>query len=152
MSCYVLLGEEHAMPTYGTTDRVRQQAAKEYIEPARRAGVKHVHIHSGTFNKRLVESHVLPPNRLPLICNALASRKFQRENHLALENVEGPPSGHSSTVIYTYRLEPLPSAPDSTSPAASSNFLSLRGVLKDTYKQLGGAERFHKSQREAWDR
>ena len=47
MSCYVLLGEEHAMPTYGTTDRVRQQAAKEYIEPARRAGVKHVH-HTGT--------------------------------------------------------------------------------------------------------
>lgn len=137
------------MPAYGATDRVRHQAVAEYIEPARRAGAKRVHIHSGTFNKKLVESHVLPPNRLPLICNALASRKFQRENHLALESVEGPPSGHSSTVVYTYRLEPLPPS-SASAPAASSNFLNLRGVLKNTYKQLGGADRFHKAQREAW--
>jgi hypothetical protein len=140
------------MPAYGATDRVRQQAAAEYIEPARRAGARHVHIHSGTFNKRLVESHVLPPNRLPLICNALASRKFQRENHIALESVEGPPSGHSSTVVYTYRLEPLPQPSASSAPPPSGNFLRLRGVLTNTYKQLGGADRFHKAQREAWDR
>lgn len=144
------------MPVYGATDRVRRQAAAEYIEPARRIGAERVRIHTGTFNKKLVACHVLPPNRLPLVCNALASRKFQRENHLALENVDGPPSGHSSTVIYTYRLEPIPqaspsAAPVVAAPAASGSFLSLRGALKKTYKQLGGADKFHKTQREAWD-
>ncbi len=140
------------MPAYGATDRVREQAAAEYIEPARRAGATRVHIHSGTFNKRLVESHVLPPNRLPLICNALASRKFQRENFLALESVEGPPSGRSSTVVYTYRLEPVPESLSSSAPANAVSFLSLRGVLKNTYKKLGGSDKFQKAQREAWDK
>lgn len=139
------------MPAYGATDRVRQKALTEYIEPARRTGAQRVRIHSGTFNKSLVASHILPPNRLPLVCNALASRKFQRENHLALESVEGPPSGRSSTVVYTYRLEPVPS-PEPSESASPGGFLSLRGVLKDTYEKLGGAENFHKSQREAWDR
>ena len=138
------------MPTYGTTDKVRQRAAAEYIEPARKTGAKRIRIHSGNFNKRLVENKVLPPNRLPLVCNALVSRKFLSDNHLRLESVEGPPSGHSSTVVYTFTLDPLPG--DSTSdPQPSAGLLPLRGILKSTYKKLGGGEHFHKSQRETWE-
>ncbi len=140
------------MPTYGTTDKVRQRAAIEYIEPARRSCATRVHIHSGSFNKHLVESRVVPPNRLPLVCNALVSRKFLADNHLRLESIEGPPSGYSSTVVYTYSLDPLPGSgePSSTHPS-SDGFLQLRGILKATYKKLGGGEHFHKSQRETWE-
>jgi hypothetical protein len=141
------------MPTYGTTDKVRQRAAIEYIEPARRSGATLVRIHSGSFNKHLVESRVVPPNRLPLVCNALVSRKFLADNYLRLENVEGPPSGHSSTVVYTFSLDPVPSSVEAANKSqSSSGFLQLRGILKSTYKKLGGGEQFHKSQRETWER
>lgn len=141
------------MPTYGTTDKVRHRATIEYIEPARKSGKTQVRIHSGSFNKKLVESLVVEPNRLTLVCNALTSRKFLNDNHLRLESVEGPPSGRSSTVVYTYSLSPVPSVssnPDATQ--APSNFISLRGILKSTYRKLGGGEHFHKSQRETWER
>jgi len=138
------------MPAYGATDRVRRKAVTEYIEPARKSGATRVRIHSGTFNKSLVANHILPANRLPLVCNALSSRKFQSENHLTLEKVEGPPSGRSSTVVYTYRLQPVPA--ESTTPPAEGyvDFLSLRGIMKETYKKLGGAEKFHQAERDAW--
>jgi len=140
------------MPTYGTTDKVRQRAAAEYIEPARKTGAKRIRIHSGNFNKRLVENKVLPPNRLPLVCNALVSRKFLSDNHLRLESVEGPPSGHSSTVVYTFALDPIPAPGTSTGNTQSpGGLLPLRGILKSTYKKLGGGEHFHKSQRETWE-
>ena len=143
---------EVKMPAYGATDKVRQRAAVEYIEPARRSGATRIRIHSGNFNKRLVESKVLPPNRLPLVCNALASRKFLADNHLRLESVEGPPSGRSSTVVYTFSLDPLPNPHKSATEAKpSGGLLQLKGLLKSTYKKLGGGEHFHKSQRETWE-
>jgi hypothetical protein len=137
------------MAEYGATDRVRQRAAVQYVEPARRRGDRQVTIHSGILNKLLVESNALPANRLPLVCNALSSRKFQRDNGLALEKVEGPPSGHSSTVVYTYRLEPVPALSVTTATPASA-FLAARGALKKTYKELGGGESFHRKQRQDW--
>jgi DNA polymerase III psi subunit len=137
------------MAEYGATDKVRQQAAIQYIEPARRRGDRRVTIHSGMLNKLLVESNVLPANRLPLVCNALSSRKFQRDNCLALEKVDGPPSGRSSTVVYTYRLEPVPAQSKAAATPASA-FLAARGALKKTYKQLGGGERFHRNQLQDW--
>ena len=141
------------MPIYGTTDKIRQRAAIEYIAPARKSGATSVRIHSGSFNKQLVESHVVAPNRLPLVCGALASRKFRIENHLHLESVVGPPSGHSSTVVYTFSLNPLPSLSNPFSTAQqSSGFLQLRGILKATYKKLGGGEQFQRSQREKWEK
>jgi hypothetical protein len=137
------------MAEYGATDRVRRQAAIQYVEPARRRGDRLVTIHSGILNKVLVENNVLPANRLPLVCNALSSRKFQRDNGLALEKVDGPPSGRSSTVVYTYRLEPLQAA-SVTAVAPASAFLAARGALKKTYKHLGGGEEFHRKQLQDW--
>ncbi|MGA7157518.1 MAG: hypothetical protein WBY53_11755 [Acidobacteriaceae bacterium] len=140
------------MAIYGTTDKVRQRAAIEYIEPARRSGATRVHIHSGNFNKHLVQNRVLPPNRLPLVCNALKSRKFLEDNNLQLEKVDGPPSGVSSTVVYTFSLNPLRgSDKPSNTPQPPDTFLQLRGILKSTYKKLGGGEKFQKSQRETWE-
>ena len=47
-----------------------------------------------------------------------------------------------------------PDPPTTTTPNtddAASSFLSLRGILKKTYASLGGAEKFHRAQRESWD-
>lgn len=139
------------MADYGSTDRVRRSAAQQYIEPARSRGETIVKIHSGTFGKSLVERRVLPPNRFPIICNALGSNKFQKENRVTLLDVQGPPSGKSSTVTYVYRLEPAPRA-QQDAEGNDSLFMQMRGVLKKTYKKLGGAESFHHSERESWER
>jgi hypothetical protein len=144
------------MANYGSTDKVRRTAAEQYVIPARRRNEATLTIHSGDFNKFLVQNRVLPPNRFPIVCNALQSRKFLRENHLALEEVQGPPSGRSSTVKFIYRLQPIPADSQNrpgASPASSANaFLNLRGIMKSTYQKLGGAEAFHRRESESWDR
>jgi hypothetical protein len=143
------------MPNYGATDKVRRSAAEQYINPARQRGDKTVTIHSGTFGKMLVEQELLPPNRFPLICNALQSKRFSIENHVTLEKVSGPPSGKSSTVTFVYRIDPMSELPQPHIPATKqvgmSLFEQLRGILKPVYKKLGGAEAFHKAERESWD-
>ena len=138
------------MADYGSTDRVRRFAAQLYINPARNRGETIVQIHSGTLGKTLVESKVLAPNRFPIICNALSSNKFQKENRVTLLDTKAPPSGRSSTVTYVYRLEPLPESQQGNNE--DTLFMKLRGILKKDYKKLGGAESFHNSERESWDR
>jgi hypothetical protein len=144
------------MPNYGSTDKVRRTAAEQYIVPARRRSEKVVTIHSGAFGKFLVQNKILPPNRFPIICNALKSAKFLKENHLILEEIQGPPSGNSSTVTFVYKVEPLPSgshsAPKNRSEVSSGSFMSLRGIMKSAYEKLGGAEVFHRRESESWDK
>jgi hypothetical protein len=140
------------MPNYGSTDKVRKSAAEQYISPARRRHETTVAIHSGDFGKYLVQNNVLPPNRFPIICNALRSRTFLKENHLTLEKVQGPPSGRSSTVTFVYKLQPLPHGSAPPQPAAGSSFMNLRGIMKSAYEKLGGAEAFHRHESESWDR
>ncbi len=141
------------MPTRGTTDKVRQRAASNILNQPARSGATRVRIHAGSFNKHLVDSHVVPPNRLPQICSALKSHKFLADNHLSLESEKGPPSGYSSTMVYTFSLNPLPgSSKSADAPSSSGGFLQLKGILKSTYKRLGGGEKFHNSQRETWEK
>ena len=152
----IFIQEAIEMANYGATDMVRKTAAEQYIAPARKQSQTSVTIHSGDFNKFLVQNRVLPPNRFPIICNALQSRKFLRENHLTLKEVQGPPSGKSSTVKFIYKIDPLPPGsqnPPGTPPASSVDaFLSLRGIMKSAYQKLGGAEVFHARESESWDR
>ena len=141
------------MPDHGSTDRVRRSAAERYIVPARESGQKTVVIHSGTFAKQLVEQHLLQPNRFPIVCNALRSKRFAKENHLTLKEVKTPaPSGQSSTVSFVFKLDHIEAASLEETRKASPSFASLRGILKRTYKQLGGAEAFHTAERESWDK
>lgn len=143
------------MPDYGATDRVRRSARETYFQPARRRGESLVRIHTGSFGKDLVEHRVLQPNRFPLIYNALRSKKLLTENHATLIDVQSTATakGPSSTVTFTYRLDP--SGDDDRTPKAqaeASSFAALRGVLQKTYKQLGGAKAFHESERRDWER
>jgi len=145
------------MADYGSTDRVRKSAVERYIAPARAQRQSIVTIHTGSFEKSLVQHGVIRPNRFPIVCNALKSRKFLSENNLILLKVQAPPSGQSSTVTYTYKLapEPAPEVEAGVEPRSPSvvedSFKQLRGVLKRTYKQLGGAEAFHTAERESWE-
>jgi len=139
------------MADYGSTDRVRRSATEQFVRPARQRGDKTVVIHSGAFEKLLVEQKLLQPNRFPIVCNALKSKRFSKENHLTLQEVKTPAaSGQSSTVSFVYRLDPL-EGPQSA-PEDIGSFENLRGLLKRTYKQLGGADAFHSAERESWDR
>ena len=123
------------------TDQVRDYARRRYVDAARRRGESVVHIVAGDVHKALRLS-----NRVPLVCNALSSKSFLEENKLALERREGPPSGLSTTVRFTYRLL------GQNGPPRSSSFLELRGIAKQVFKSLGGGESFLRAERDQFDR
>jgi hypothetical protein len=122
-------------------DRVREHARLEYIEPAKRRHESTIRIVAGEVQKAVRLS-----NRVSLVCQALKSHKFLDENHLVLEKWDGPPSGMSTTVTFTYRL--MDDAGQTSSPPAEWPFLRLRGIAKDVFRSLGGGEAFIRKERE----
>jgi hypothetical protein len=121
-------------------DRVRDYARREYIEPARARRQSTVRVVAGEVQKAVHLS-----NRVSLVCQALKSHKFLAENHLLLEKWEGPPSGMSTTVTFTYRML------DNVQPSAQPEewaFKKLRGVAKEVFRSLGGGETFLRQERE----
>lgn len=101
-------------------DRVREHARLAYVEPAKQR-------HESSL--RIVASH-----------------KFLDTNNLVLEKSEGPPSGMSTTMAFTYRFRDKPhSANDEPAPWP---FLRLRGIAKHVFSDLGGGETFIRAERE----
>jgi hypothetical protein len=121
----------------GDTARVRRYARNHFVHPARRERRSTFRVLVGEVHKALGLS-----NRVPLVCNALSSRKFLEENSLRLIDRAGPPSGQSTTVVLTYEL--LDSPPESEAFAA---FYALRGAGKEVFRALGGGERFLRKER-----
>jgi hypothetical protein len=124
------------------TDRVREYARREYIEPARARRQSTVRVVAGEVQKAV---HLT--NRVPLVCQALKSHKFLTENHLVLEKWDGPPSGISTTVTFTYRILDDAGQQTSTQPEKWP-FQKLRGVAKEVFRSLGGGEAFLRKERE----
>ena len=95
-------------------------------------------------------------NRIAHVCTALKSAKFLDPNGLRLVETSGPPSGTSTTVVYTYEFrDSAPTAATSKAPATESIYAKLRqmeGILKDVYRELGGAERAIREEREGYSR
>ena len=121
-------------------DSVREYARRVYIEPARKRGDITVRIVARDVHKAL-GLH----NRFPLVCSALNSHKFLEENHLAVK-AEGPPSGMSPNMTFTYRLldhNHLAQGGVETDP-----LLRLWGIGKEVFQELGGGEAFIRSERE----
>lgn len=118
--------------------RVRQFVEDEYLTPARRRGDKIVSVNVGTVHRA-----VSLRNRVPLVCTALESQKFQREKRLRLVSKTGPPSGQSTTVTFTYEL--LDQGSDD--PTSTDPWLGLRGIAKDIFASLGGGEAFIRGER-----
>jgi hypothetical protein len=128
------------------SDLVRDYARREYIDPARVRGDRTVRIRAGDVHRAL---HFT--NRVPLVCNALASKGFLERNQLQLESRQGPPSGLSTTATFTYRIA------DSGSNSlehheAYQAFLGLRGIFKEMYAELGGGEAFIQSERDEFNK
>lgn len=131
------------METDSPTELVREFARRNYIEPARLRGDSRVEIIAGD-----VEKAVHLSQRTPLVCQALKSRKFLKQNGLLLEKWEGPPSGLSTTVKFFYRLIKQPG--ESPRHDELSPFLRFRGIAKDVFDSLGGGEAFIQGERAAW--
>jgi hypothetical protein len=130
----------HPATSISDSDLVRQHASDVYISAARRRGDKTLTIKVGAVHKALALS-----NRVPLVCAALGSKKFLTENRLRLISKTGPPSGQSTTVVYTYEF--LEAQPSSANPDA---WTKLRGALKDVFAELGGGEAYLRAERSAF--
>jgi len=133
-----------------TSDRVREQVRRNYVEAARRQGVDRFSVNVGEVQK---ESKLR--NRVSLVCSALKSKKFLQANGLRLVAESGPPSGMSTTVTYTYEFfngenSAGPSAPSGSGGTPQSRqaaWEKLRGALKDVFAEYGGGEAYLRAER-----
>ncbi len=138
-----------------TSDRIRKYAREKYIEPAIAKGEREIRVRVGDVHKGLTLK-----NRVPAVCQALESKIFLKENNLALKSKEGPPSGLSTSVIFTYR--PIeegaalsrgnhPQAPSAENPSERFlGLLQLKGIGKEMFAALGGGENFIRNERKAF--
>jgi hypothetical protein len=117
---------------------VRKFVRANYIEGARRRGDSVIQVVAGDVHRALGFK-----NRVPSVCQALASRQFMEENDVALEHREGPPSGLSTTVVFTYRLNP-----EREKVTREGAFHNLRGIAKTVFAELGGGESFIRTERD----
>lgn len=127
------------MQSENRASKIREFVRREYIEPARRRGDATVEILVGDVHRSM---HL--QNLAPNVCQALSGRKFLQENHLILEKRDGPPSGLSTTVRFVYRI----GSPRDSSSQTESPLLSLRGIARDIFRDLGGGEAFIRKERE----
>lgn len=135
------------MPTH-TSDQIREYVRVHYVETARQSRQARFSIRCGTIEKELGMS-----NRIAHVCTALKTPKFLDPNRLRLVETTGPPSGTSTTVVYTYEF--LDTAAGPATPVSTSIFeklLQMEGILKDVYKEIGGAERAIREEREGYSR
>lgn len=83
-------------------------------------------------------------NRVPVVCQALKSKRFLRENHLVVKDVSGPPSGLSTTVKFTFEI----ASNDNDEAAKKPHPLwDLLGIGKAVFDELGSGESFIKNER-----
>ncbi|HEY3973179.1 MAG TPA: hypothetical protein VGM18_09260 [Candidatus Sulfotelmatobacter sp.] len=137
--------------TGSTSDHVREQASRNYVEAARRQGMDRFSINVGEVQK---ESKLR--NRVSLVCSALKSKKFLQANGLRFVSESGPPSGMSTTVTYTYEFvdgensgksETSAGPGGSTPQSRQAAWEKLRGALKDVFAEYGGGEAYLRAER-----
>ncbi len=119
-------------------ERVRTWVEDNVIQPARARGERSFTVTAGDVHRDLGLK-----NRVPLVCQALKSKRLLDKNHLVLKDVSGPPSGLSTTLRITYEI----STPGESAQAPNP-FWALRGIAKHVFKQLGGGENFIRQERE----
>lgn len=115
---------------------VRQYVRDHYLRPAKRAGQNTFRVVTGDVHRALGLK-----NRVPLVCNALSSRKFLEENSLRLLERTGPPSGLSTTVALTYEVL------DDRQLDVMDSLVALRGIGATVFSELGGGENFLRGER-----
>ena len=78
--------------------RVRAFCATQYVTPARQRGDYSVTIRAGDVHRKLDFR-----NRLPLVCSALGSNRFEDELDLKRVSIDGPLNGANTYFTYLFR-------------------------------------------------
>ncbi|TET89625.1 MAG: hypothetical protein E3J35_09455 [Methanomassiliicoccales archaeon] len=78
-------------------DEIREYANQNYIDPARNRGGVEVTIRAGDIHKRIGLS-----SRLPAVCGALGTNKFEKQYGVRLVGRKGPNQG--SNVFFTFKI------------------------------------------------
>ncbi|HWF66928.1 MAG TPA: hypothetical protein VN670_06470 [Acidobacteriaceae bacterium] len=123
-----------------SSDQIREYAGKQFVEPALHGAGTTVSIKSGD----IVRGMGLK-NKTPNVCTALRSKIFQNQYGLQLIGEQGPPSGMSTTVVFTYRV--LKPGQAKGTESVPSKFDQLRGIAKTLFKNPGDWERSIQSDR-----
>lgn len=123
---------------YTSSELVRRYVERNAVDPARREGRLEFSVVAGDVHKALGFS-----NRVPLVCQALRSKHLLSKNGLEIRSETGPPSGLSTTMVFTYRFV---SQPPNVRPA-QADLRTLAGIGKDVWKRWGGGEAFLKQER-----
>ncbi|MGD0546232.1 MAG: hypothetical protein ABR991_00195 [Terracidiphilus sp.] len=142
---------------YGLSDQIRARAKARYVEPAILAGRRRFSIPVKGLMKEL-EAEGFPKNHARQFCKALTSDKFLCANGLEKEDIDGPPSKESPTVVVHYRLADtsMRSITQEDSPTGDGIDLAretpeawayrltekMRGLLKAELAEYGGGEAF----------
>jgi len=149
MPCYsILLHSTYAMLALGevymkNADRIRLHGKERYVAPARSRKQKRFSIRAGDVVQELKLA-----GYTPAVCSALKTEEFLQENNLRLVGKSGPPSGQSTTVVYTYEFID----PSEQIATPDDSWLKLRGIGKDIFAALGGGEAFIRQERASFDR
>src|SRR5580704_9696399 len=90
-------GPERGRDRMSNADQIRKHARERYVLPARRSKQKRFSINAGDVVREL---RIV--GRAPAVCSALKTGRFLENNDLRIVDTDGPPSGQSTTVTYTY--------------------------------------------------
>lgn len=106
------LAEYVALPEVGSfkegtqarlSDKVRKFVYENYVLPARESGEQTVKVRAGDVHKAMGLR-----NRLPLVCSALGSRKFERTFGIRRTRLEGPNMGANAVFWFALNDEVSP--------------------------------------------
>ena len=128
------------------SETVLQFVRANYVHPARQRGNRTVEVKAGDIHAGLHWSR-----KVPLVCSALTSQKFQNTVGVRLiETRDAPPSGLSTKTIYRYEIldGESPSVLRDYSPPPKRGLLAAYGVAAHLYRQVGGGDAFLKAERE----
>ena len=78
-------------------DQIREHVYQRYILPARQHGSQTVTVRAGD-----VHSEMNLASRMPAVCGAIGSNKFQDQYHVRLISREGPSQG--ANVYFTFQV------------------------------------------------
>lgn len=136
------------------SNKIRDYAKDQYVNPARREGRKTFVIPVREVLDTLVQREGLPRQNVPQVCQALRSpRKFLDPLGLKIEKVDGPQKQTSTTVVFHYRFvgggpsdqltTASPSARNGGNPPGSP-ISKIWGLLREELAEYGGGEAFLK--------
>jgi len=80
-------------------DEIRAYVDSNYVQPARRSGQSRFEVVVGEVHTVLGYK-----NRLPAVCAALGTERFEQESRVRRVSIEGPLNG--STTLFTFELLP----------------------------------------------